>query len=481
MKSLRSRLLASYTLVIVVCLVVVAAATLLFLLRRSLPDRQVYLDLAAKSRVALFRPVRDELLRDQSPERLTRTLQRISDTQQERVILTEADGIVIADTHDSLTGHNLLKEARLSKRTADVIQGSFRPAATWQRWLFVGRALPPSHDRWFIVARQVPRLPIFQIFGENMLSPLVQAGLLGLILSVLLAGLISRSVARPIQQTAAAARAIADGDYDQQLPLGGPTEVRELATSFNQMARQVKASHRAQRDFVANVSHDLKTPLTSIQGFSQAILDGTVADTAETQRAASIIHQEAGRMRRMVDDLLLLARMDAGELQLARQTVDLAQLLAGCITRMEARAHQGGVVLRLTTPPAGIPPITGDGDRLVQLFTNLLDNALKHTPAGGQVTATTELANREVVISVADTGPGIPPEHLPRVFERFYQVDRSRARSQTSGVGLGLAICKELAEAHGGRISVESVVGVGTRFSVYLPLADSAPTVAHRR
>lgn len=128
MKSLRSRLLASYTLVIVVCLVVVAAATLLFLLRRSLPDQQVYLDLAAKSRIALFRPVRDELLRDQSPERLTRALQRISDTQQERVILTEADGSVIADTHDSLTGHNLLKEARLSKRTADVIQGSFRPA-----------------------------------------------------------------------------------------------------------------------------------------------------------------------------------------------------------------------------------------------------------------------------------------------------------------------------------------------------------------
>lgn len=480
MGSIRSRLLASYTLVILACLAVVSVAVLLFLLRRSFPEQQMYLDLAAKSQAVLFRPVADELLRQQPPERLAAALQRIADTQQLRVILAESSGRVIGDSEDALTGHNLLEEAQLSRQTAEVIQGSFRPAGTWQRWLFVGRPIPPSHTYWFIVSRRAPRLPVFQLFGENMLSPLVQAGLLGLVLSVLLAWLISRSVARPIQQTAAAARAIADGDYDQQLPLSGPAEVRELASSFNQMARQVKASQQAQRDFVANVSHDLKTPLTSIQGFSQAILDGTAADREETQRAAGIIHDEADRMRRMVDDLLLLARMDAGQLQLARQPVDLVELLAGCVASLEPRARQGGVTLQVDAV-AGIPPLNGDGDRLAQLFTNLLDNALKHTPSGGRVAVTLEQQHREAIVAITDTGPGIPAEQLERVFERFYRVDSSRARSQTKRVGLGLTICKELVEAHGGRIAAESVVGVGSKFSVYLPLADSAPTLAHRR
>jgi signal transduction histidine kinase len=173
--------------------------------------------------------------------------------------------------------------------------------------------------------------------------------------------------------------------------------------------------------------------------------------------------------------------MDAGELQLERRPVDLAQLLAGCVTRLQPRAQQAQVALTLHLPPEGVSPLTGDGDRLVQLFTNLLDNALKHTPAGGRVTITAERAEGQVIVAVTDTGPGIPPDQISRIFERFYQVDKSRARTQAKGAGLGLAICKELAEAHGGRITAESVVGVGSKFSVILPTADAAPTLAHRR
>jgi len=482
LKTLRSRLLVSYTLVILICLAVVGAALWLLLLRLSLPDRQIYQELTVVSSVARYRPVMDELLREQPTQRVEQSLLRIADSQKVRIILTDVDGLVIADTGGALTGHNLLKESQLKERTPELVTGSFRPAGTLQRWLFVGRALsaPQSpQTRWFIVAKQAPRLPISHFFGENLLTPLVQAGLLGFVLAVLLAWLVSRSVARPVQQAAAAAQAVAGGNYDQQLPLSGPAEVRELALSFNQMARQVKASQQAQQDFVANVSHDLKTPLTSIRGFSQAILDGTAADREETQRAAGIIYDEAGRMRRMVDDLLLLARMDAGQVQMARRPVDLVQLLRGCITRLEPRAQQSGVALNLSL--GELPPLTGDGDRLVQLFTNLLDNALEHTPAGGRVTISAEPAAGQIIVSVADTGPGIPAGQLSRIFERFYQVDKSRARSQTSGAGLGLAICKELAEAHSGRITAESVVGVGTKFSVYLPAADTAPTLAHRR
>jgi signal transduction histidine kinase len=484
MSSLHSRLLLSYILVLLACLVVIGLAMGLLLARGALPERQVYRDLENKSRWVLFRPVQSAAVLDQPAARLPAVVGRIADTLKTRVLLLEADGRVIADSGDALSGRNLLEEARMEESGPELLRGSFRPAGTLQKWLFVGQPLPSPGEgpkRWFVVSQQVPRLAALQLFGDELFTSLLRAGILGLALSTLLAWLVSRSVARPVQRAAVAAHAIAQGDYDQQLPLSGPAELQELALSFNQMAQQVKAAQQAQRDFVANVSHDLKTPLTSIQGFSQAILDGTAGDPEEARQAAAVIHDEAGRMRRMVDDLLLLARMDAGELRLERQPLDLPQLLANCVSRLELRAREAGIVLALELPPAGIPPFTGDGDRLLQLFGNLLDNALKHTPAGGRVVLSATHADERIVVAVTDTGTGIPPEELSRIFERFYQVDKSRARSSSRGTGLGLAISKELAEAHGGTITAESVVGVGTKFSVVLPTAKNAPTVVRRR
>ena len=352
--SLRNRLLASYTLVILICLTVVGAAMWLILLRRSLPDRQLYQELQTKSQVVLLRQVRDELIRGQPSERGLLAMQRLAGTLMARVLVLEKDGRVIIDSDEALVGINLLQESNLSQQAANMVRGSFRPAGTLQRWLFVGRPIDQfraTSERWFVVSQPVPRLPIFQLLGDNLATPLFQAALLGLVLSVLLAWLISRSVARPVQQAAAAARAVAAGDYDQQLPPSGPVEIQELARSFNQMAQQVKTSRQAQSDLIANVSHDLKTPLTSIQGFSQAILDGMASDSQETQRVAQIIHDEAGRMRRMVNDLLLLARMDAGQLELNWQPLDLAKLLKSCLTRFEPRAQEAGIALDLNIPP----------------------------------------------------------------------------------------------------------------------------------
>jgi two-component system OmpR family sensor kinase len=483
MKHLSGRLLASYTLVIVACLTFVGGAFIVLLVRLSLPERQVYQELDALSRLASLRPVLDTLLVEGAPEQVLPTLQRVAENQQVRVILTTAGGQVLADTAGVLRGQNLLEQSRIQERSPERILGSYRAPGTLRRWLFVGRLVTPSDTRagrWFVVARQAPRLPIAQLFGQNLAPPLLQAGLLGLALAVLLAWLVSRWVARPVQRTAAAARAVAGGDYDQQIEPSGPVEVQELAHAFNQMARQVKASQQAQQDFVANVSHDLKTPLTSIQGFSQAILDGTAADAEANRRAAEIIHSEAGRMRRMVDDLLLLARIDAGQVHLDWHQVALGELLASCVARLEPSATEGEIQLGLELPRGGLPSMTGDPDRLMQLFSNLLDNALKHTPEGGQVTVTAKGGDGCVQVSVTDTGPGIPAEELPRIFERFYQVDKSRTRSDAEGVGLGLAIAQELAQAHGGRISVESEIGMGTRFLVTLPVTGS-PTAAGRR
>jgi signal transduction histidine kinase len=296
------------------------------------------------------------------------------------------------------------------------------------------------------------------------------AGAIALALSVVVAAIMAYSIARPLERIALAAEEVAAGNYDQEVDIERPVEVARLATSFNRMAGQVQATLQSQQDLVANVSHELKTPLTSIQGFSQALLNGTASDLPARERAATIIHTEAGRMRRLVDDLLDLARLEAGQVELARESVDMIDLLRGCAARLSPLSEEAGIMLRLDLPPA-LPPVIGDADRLGQVFVNLVDNALKHAQdaaGGGNVVIQAARDDHLVACSVTDNGPGIPPQDLPRVFERFYQVDKSRVR-RGSGAGLGLAIAREIIQAHGGRIGVESVEGLGTRFTVELP------------
>ncbi|MEE8392272.1 MAG: HAMP domain-containing sensor histidine kinase [Anaerolineae bacterium] len=231
------------------------------------------------------------------------------------------------------------------------------------------------------------------------------------------------------------------------------------------MTRSSRRSNRSAT--LANVSHDLKTPLTSIQGFSQALLDGTASTPETTARAARVIHEEAERMRRMVDELLTLARFDAGQMVMARDPVELGPLLRGCVEKLTPQAQAAGVTLELDVPER--LSVTGDADRVAQVFGNMLDNSVAHTPAGGKVAVAARRVNEErtIEVTVTDAGEGISPESLPRIFERFYQVDKARKRSR--GAGLGLAITKEIVEAHGGTITAESVVGLGTKFTVRLP------------
>jgi two-component system sensor histidine kinase ResE len=233
------------------------------------------------------------------------------------------------------------------------------------------------------------------------------------------------------------------------------------------MAAQVKATQQAQRDFVANVSHDLKTPLTAITGWSQALLDGAADTPDEQQRAAQTIHDEAERMARLVNELLDLARLESGQLQMKMRPVDLSEIMADVYHSHVPQARARSIDLELENP--GPLMVHGDPDRLTQVFTNLADNALAYTPTGGKVRLVTRADDGWAEGIVTDNGPGIPEEELPRVFERFYRLEKSRARSEDGrGAGLGLAIVHELVTAHGGRISVSSSLGLGTAFVVRL-------------
>ena len=239
--------------------------------------------------------------------------------------------------------------------------------------------------------------------------------------------------------------------------------------AFNSMAARVQASQKSQREFVANVSHEMKTPLTAIQGFAQALLDGTAETKEAQQKAAQVIYSESERMHRMVLDLLDLAKLDAGTADMKMSPVNMRVLLNSIAEKFAPQSKRAGVKI-VTDIPADLPPLIADGDRMAQVFTNLVDNALKFTPQGGAITLRAFMDMDMMNISVTDTGAGISQENLPHIFERFYQADPARRGGEAHSAGLGLAIVHEIVAAHGGRISVQSRKGAGTTMEVILPL-----------
>jgi len=221
-------------------------------------------------------------------------------------------------------------------------------------------------------------------------------------------------------------------------------------------------------EFVANVSHELRTPLTSIRGFLETLLDGAVEDPLTARRFLEIMVMETNRLTRLIDDLLQLSRLEDRRTVLRHERVDMATVVGRVVDIFQTRAQEKGVELGVEVE-AHLPPVSGDPDMLAQVLVNLVDNAVKYTPEGGRITIRAGVVGGRLRVSVADTGVGIPEESLSRVFERFYRVDKARAREQ-GGTGLGLAIVKHIVEAHGGRVWAQSEVGRGSTFTFELPV-----------
>jgi len=236
---------------------------------------------------------------------------------------------------------------------------------------------------------------------------------------------------------------------------------------------------RVRRDFVANVSHEFRTPLTAIQGFSETLLAGAMNDPQNRERFLGIILEHARRLARLTDDLLMFSKMDADRLELEIRRLPVEQLVSGCIETSQPRAIEKD--LRLSVNLAkNLPDIAGDRRRLTEVLQNLLDNAIQYTPSGGQIMVSAETSDSEVLITVSDTGIGIPQADQPRIFERFYRVDVARSR-EVGGTGLGLSIAKHLMEAHGGKLWVESEVGQGSQFHFSVPIFDTERAIPRTR
>ncbi len=316
-----------------------------------------------------------------------------------------------------------------------------------------------------------PAAGMGEVLGE--LTPrLLFAGLIGLAAALILGFLLSQSVAAPLRNIARAARNVGRGNYRQRVPVTGPREVRELAANFNRMTGEVQNSQQTLRDFLANISHELKTPLTSIRGFSDALIDGTIDDPDGIRQSARIINDESGRVLRLVEELLDLSRIESGQISMRRETLHLDEIFEHLSALFSLRCEEANVRFEVSNTTA--TPIEGDFDRLEQVLNNLLDNAFRHTPEGGLVRLTArDLHDGAVQVMVSDNGVGIPPEDLPHLFDRFYRAYNNRNGSR-SGHGLGLAISREIVRAHGGEIWATSEPNRGTTFIFTLPIADRA-------
>ncbi|GAB4489412.1 MAG: ATP-binding protein [Anaerolineales bacterium] len=309
---------------------------------------------------------------------------------------------------------------------------------------------------------------LFLNFRAGVTEAMLLAVAISSLAALLVSLLFSRSIVAPLQQMTRASQRIAAGHYAERVEISGQDEIAQLGGQFNQMAEELEQVEAMRRRLIGDVSHELRTPLTAIKGYMEGLLDGVLPAAPETYQQ---IHSEAERLSRLVDDLQELSRVEAGAFHLDVVPVSFSSLMETTAKRLLPHLQQKNITLKAALPPE-LPPLRADGDRVTQILTNLLSNAIQYSPSGGVVTVSAALTGAELRISVADTGIGIPPENLPHIFDRFYRVDKSRSRQAGGGSGIGLTIAKALVEAQGGKIWAESAgAGQGSVFSFTLPLA----------
>jgi signal transduction histidine kinase len=495
-RSIRTKLVLSYALIVVLCLLLASLGAIVLISRYQ---RDAALSRYRVTAGAITQQVQALLtLRFRVPQIESRLSDQITRLGL-RMLLIDKDGNVLADTSEErpLTGKTLpvpQEELAAMPRTGALFR-RYRDAEGQESMLIISPLQPPPEGPLapaVVPSHVVVAIPERELTPawRELLRPLVLSGLIALVLSVIVSILLSRSITRPILAMTDASVRMAQGDYEQVVQARGRDEVARLADSFNRMAREVERSRQSQRDLIANVSHDLKTPLTSIQGFSQAMLEGAIHDQEGYQRAAQIIKEEAEGMGRLIERLLDLARFDAGEVLSERVAVRPSALIERVVYRFAPLAAEQDLSLTYSVSDS-LPSVEGDKARLEQAISNLIDNAIRYTPEGGRIDVrAVELRfsggraqhnapcgmpaqappdGRWLAITVEDSGRGIAEQDLPRIFERFYRADKSRGSSK--GAGLGLAISREIVEAHGGTIGVTSQLGQGSCFSILLPAA----------
>jgi len=290
---------------------------------------------------------------------------------------------------------------------------------------------------------------------------------------------LARAISRPIEEVTRSAQRLAAGDLDHRVPLDGTEEIQQLASTLNQMTARLQQLEGLRRQYVSNVSHELRTPLAAIRGMAETLMAHGESDPELRARYLPRIVTQTERLARLASQVLDLAQIESGNLVTLVESVSLETVIDEVVHTTARTAEEKDVRVVVDLAPS-LPPLPADRDRLVQVFLNLVDNAIRHTPSGGRVTVTAWTEGSSLIARVSDTGEGIPDAHLPYLFERFYRVEQARTR-RSGGAGLGLSIVRQIVEIHGGEIQVDSTVGEGTTFEVKLPLFPESPAPVEAR
>jgi two-component system sensor histidine kinase BaeS len=361
--------------------------------------------------------------------------------------LADSAGQVVGDTASPPSG--TVSQAELASNLPIEVQGQV-----------IGYLLPVAPPQ----ASQFLDLPQTQ-FLTRIQGALWVAALAALATALVVGGLLFRSIIAPLRRLTAASQAITKGDLSARASIQGRDEVAQLADAFNRMAESLTRAEEARQNQTADIAHELRTPLTVLQGTLEAMLDGVYPVERKSLLAALA---QVRMLARLVEDLRLLALADAGRLRVDVAPLDLGAFLQEVVEAHQVQAHERVVDLALEMPP-DLPRVRADRDRLAQVMANLLSNALRYVPEGGHVAVRAMVRRREVVVAVVDDGPGVRPEDLPHLFERFWRGDPARRRSR-GGSGLGLTIARHIVEAHGGRVWAELAPGGGLGVAFALPV-----------
>lgn len=392
-------------------------------------------------------------------------LQQIGDITGSRIALVDDDGQVLAASTNNLMGQQLdVPDGVDNEVKVWVIDQQERIELIESGVLPSSPSLSPLLGSVYVEPTNVNNYP--SRFTQTVNRSLLMGVFIGALTAMLLMLLLTRRIFFPIYALTRAAQAMEKGNLRFRVYVKSQDEIGDLARAFNAMADGLMQQENLRRNMVSDIAHELRTPLTNIQGYLEALQDGIIEPSREI---IDSIHEEALLLRHLINDLQELALAEAGQLRLMIQPVTLHDILQQAVRVLHVRAVDRDIKVSLDVP-ANLPPVSGDPERLGQIVRNLLNNALTHTPSGGEIWLRARWINNEIEISVKDTGIGIPAEHLPHVFERFYRVDQSRSRN-TGGAGLGLAIVKQLVQAQGGHIWAESQPGHGAIFAFTMPTA----------
>lgn len=467
-RSLFSRLVASHVILALITLIVAGGILAALLGSYVFETKQSQL-LAQGSEIA--RLYGDIVFGRSDPATAANTIGALSNMVQANVSFANTNGLILFASQSGLLGAQVGPDVvaqMASGHSIAVLDRRFGQSALTVVVPVIGTA--PGNPTPVIGGGVILTAPVstLTVVTAHLRQRFVWAALASIALSLLLAYWISRSLSGPIRKLTDAARSLAAGDYSQRVALPAGDELGELAATFNRAAAELQKLEETRREFIADVSHELRRPLTRLLAAVEAVADGIITDPAELRQHLSDTRGEVARTARLVDDMLQLSRLDSGTFTLTRERVELTGLARRLSASLTGAAAQAGITLDCS----GDADVFVDADpgRIEQVLANLIENALRFTPSGGKVSLTVSRSDASARIAVTDTGAGIPADQLARIWERFYKVDRSRAGQ---GSGLGLAIVRRIVELHGGSVSVASEAGAGTTFTIALPLLDT--------